>query len=215
MKSSCLFQIKYNLRIIFWDATFHEVSFLKDNLLWGQFSRGLIIIEVTLRDDGVLYWRAVSQAAIFWGAIFVVRYFPWGHIYLFIYLFFIYLFIYFLFIYLFNYLFWEGSRVSEGHFPKVLRFSYFPSKLHGLRRRDFQRMISEHIICRFVLNWKPSSLFFFYLKIETKLFMSNQSMIRKYKANSFSLPLSWRWSFWWKKLLKWFTLHINLLIDDW
>ena len=70
-----------------------------------------------------------------------------------------YLFIY-LFIYLFNYLFWEGSRVSEGHFPKVLRFSYFPSKLHGLRRRDFQRMISEHIICRFVLNWKPSSLFF-------------------------------------------------------
>ena len=166
MKSSCLFQIKYNLRIIFWDATFHEVSFLKDNLLWGQFSRGLIIIEVTLRDDGVLYWRAVSQAAIFWGAIFVVRYFPWGHIYLFIYLFFIYLFIYFLFIYLFNYLFWEGSRVSEGHFPKVLRFSYFPSKLHGLRRRDFQRMISEHIICRFVLNWKPSSLFFFISKLK-------------------------------------------------
>ena len=87
-------------------------------------------------------------------------------IYLFIYLFFIYLFIYFLFIYLFNYLFWEGSRVSEGHFPKVLRFSYFPSKLHGLRRRDFQRMISEHIICRFVLNWKPSSLFFFISKLK-------------------------------------------------
>ena len=160
MKSSCLFQIKYNLRIIFWDATFHEVSFLKDNLLWGQFSRGLIIIEVTLRDDGILYWRAVYQAAIFWGAIFVVRYFPWGHIYLFIYFLFIYLFIFYLFIYLIIY-FGRGAGFRKAIFLRCCGFPISLRNYTGWEGETFKEWFQN--ISFVDLFWIESHLHFFFL----------------------------------------------------